>query len=271
MESPALSEQQFLDIAIPAIAGLLGLAIGSFLNVVAHRVPAGESVVHPPSACPRCGHEIRNRHNIPVLGWLILRGKCFDCQEPISGRYPLVELGTGVMFALVALRFGGDGDAWRLLPAYLTFAAIGIALALIDLDVHRLPDVIVLPSYPVLAVLLLIDGEPHALLRSAIGGAVLGAFFFAVWFLAPGGMGFGDVKLSGLVGAMTAYLTWGTFLVGAFMGFVLGAIAGVLLMAGGKAGRKTAVPFGPFMVLGAWSAILGAGYLGDYYLELIGF
>ncbi|WP_277987707.1 prepilin peptidase [Nocardioides aromaticivorans] len=244
--------------------------IGSFLNVVAHRVPAGESVVHPPSACPKCGHAIRTRHNIPVLGWLVLRGKCFDCGEPISPRYPLVEAGTGVAFALVALRLGADEEGLRLLPAYLAFAGIGIALALIDFDVKRLPDVIVLPSYPVLAALLLVGGDGDALLRALVGAAVLGSFYFIVWFVAPGGMGFGDVKLAGLVGGMTAYLTWGTFLVGAFMGFLLGAVAGVLLMVGGKAGRKTAVPFGPFMILGAWTAILGAGELGNYYLELIG-
>lgn len=238
---------------------------------MAHRVPAGASVVSPPSACPQCGHQIRNRHNVPVLGWLVLRGSCFDCGEPISARYPLVEAGTGIAFALVALRFGAEQGGLRLLPAYLTFAAVAIALALIDIDVHRLPDVIVLPSYPVLAVLLAIGGDGEALLRAVVGAAILGAFFFMVWYVAPGGMGFGDVKLSGLVGAMTAYLGWGTFLVGAFLGFVLGAVAGVLLMAGGKAGRKTAVPFGPFMVLGAWSAILGAGNLGDFYLESLGF
>ncbi|KRC56958.1 peptidase A24 [Nocardioides sp. Root79] len=260
-----------LDVLVPVFAGLLGLNIGSFLNVVVHRVPAGESIVHPPSACPKCGHAIRNRHNVPVLGWLVLRGKCFDCGEPISARYPLVEAGTGVAFALVALRFGADEDGLRLLPAYLAFAGIGIALALIDLDVKRLPDVIVLPSYPVLAALLLVDGDGEALVRAAIGGAILFAFFFIVWFAAPGGMGFGDVKLAGIVGAMTAYLTWGTLLVGAFMGFLLGAVAGVMLMVSGKAGRKTAVPFGPFMILGAWAAILGAAGLGDYYLDLIGY
>lgn len=271
MGGAELTEQQILDVFVPVFVGLVGLNIGSFLNVVAHRVPAGESVVSPPSACPRCGHEIRNRHNVPVLGWLVLRGRCFDCAEPISARYPLVEAGTGLMFALVALRFAGETEGWRLLPAYLTFAAVSVALALIDLDVHRLPDVIVLPSYPVLALLLAIGGDGDALVRAALGAVGLGAFFFVVWYVAPGGMGFGDVKLSGLVGAMTAYLTWGTLLVGAFLGFVLGAVAGVLLMAGGKAGRKTAVPFGPFMVLGAWSAILGAGYLGDFYLESLGF
>lgn len=257
-------------LTVALLAGLLGLAIGSFLNVVVHRVPAGESVVRPPSACPRCGTTIRGRHNVPVLGWLVLRGRCFDCKEPISVRYPLVEAGTGVAFVLVVLRLGTDEAGLRLLPAYLVFAAVGIALALIDLDVRRLPDAIVLPSYPVLAGLLLVGGDGDALLRALVGAAVLGAFFFVVWLLVPGGMGFGDVKLAGLVGAMTAYLTWGTFLVGAFLGFLLGAVAGVLLMAAGRAGRKSALPFGPFMILGAWAAILGAGGIGDFYLDLVG-
>ncbi len=226
--------------------------------------------MHPPSACPRCGTTIRNRHNVPVLGWLVLRGRCYDCKEPISVRYPVVEAGTGVLFALVALRLGADEQGLRLLPAYLAFAGIGVVLSLIDLDVQRLPDAIVLPSYPVLGVLLLVGGDADALLRAVLGALVLAAFFFAVWLLVPGGMGFGDVKLAGLVGAMTAYLSWGSFLVGAFLGFLLGAVAGVLLIAGGRAGRRSALPFGPFMILGALAAILGAGGLGDFYLDLIG-
>jgi leader peptidase (prepilin peptidase)/N-methyltransferase len=252
---------------IGVFAGVLGLAIGSFLNVVAHRVPLGQSVVSPPSACPDCGTEIRARHNVPVLGWLVLRGRCFDCGSPISARYPLVEAGTGVLFVLTALRFG---DEVRLLPAYLCFAAVGVVLAVIDLDTRRLPNAIVLPSYVVLAVLLLVDWDGAALLRAALGAALLFGFFFAVAMAAPGGMGFGDVKLAGVVGGMAAYLSWGALLVGAFLGFLLGAVAGVLLIAASRAGRKSAVPFGPFMILGAWASILGASHLGDYYLELIG-
>ncbi|MEQ6900033.1 prepilin peptidase [Nocardioides sp. YIM 152588] len=260
-------------VAPVVVAGLLGLAIGSFLNVVAHRVPVGASVVSPPSACPACGAPIRARHNVPVLGWLVLRGRCRDCAAPIGVRYPLVEAGTGVAFALVALRFATDPggvEGLRLLPAYLAFTAIAIALALIDLDVRRLPDAIVGPAYPVLGGLLLLAGDPGALLRALLGALALGAFYLAVWLLAPGGMGFGDVKLAPLVGALTAYLSWGTFLVGALGAFVLGALAGLLLIAGGRAGRRTAVPFGPFMLLAAWAAILGAGRLGDAYLGAVG-
>ncbi len=129
---------------------LLGLAIGSFLNVVIHRVPRGESVVSPPSACPSCNNAIRPRDNVPVAGWLLLKGRCRDCQAPISPRYPLVEAATAGLFVVMALRFGLD----PVLPAYLYLAAVGLALALIDLDCKRLPDALTLPSYPVAAGLL---------------------------------------------------------------------------------------------------------------------
>lgn len=252
--------------AVAVLAALLGLAIGSFLNVVAHRVPRGESVLSPPSACPRCGTPIRHRHNIPVLGWLLLRGRCYDCALPISARYPVVEAATGLLFALVGLRFA---DRPVLLAAYLAFAAIAVALALIDLDVHRLPNVIVLPSYPVLGVLLVLGVDRDTLLRAAAGAVLLFGFFLLVAVVAPGGIGFGDVKLAGVVGGMTAAVSWGAFLTGAFGGFLLGAIAGGLLMAGRRASRRTAVPFGPFMLLAAWASILGASGLGQLYLEQV--
>jgi leader peptidase (prepilin peptidase)/N-methyltransferase len=252
---------------VAGMCAVLGLAIGSFLNVVAHRVPRGESVVSPPSACPQCGEPIRSRHNVPVLGWLLLRGRCYDCGSGISARYPLVEAGTAVLFAFAGWRFA---DRPALLVAYLAFAAVAVALTLIDLDVRRLPNAIVLPAYPVLAVLLALDADREDLLRAGLGAAVLFAFFFLLAMAAPGSMGFGDVKLAGVVGGMTAYLSWGTALTGAFGAFVLGALAGVLLMVGKRAGRRTAVPFGPFMLVAAWGSILGASGLGDLYLARIG-
>lgn len=246
------------------LLGILGLAIGSFLNVVIHRVPAGESIVRPPSACPNCGHAIRNRHNIPVLGWLVLKGRCYDCMSRISPRYPLVEAGTSALFVAVVVKFEHEPRLW---PALLYLAAIGMALALIDLDVHRLPDVIVLPSYLVLTALLLIDWNPHALLRALEGAAALFAFYYLIAVIAKGAMGFGDVKLAGVLGGAMAYVSWGTLLTGAFLAFITGSVIGVLLMSVGKAGRKTAIPFGPFMILGAIAAVLGAGGLGDAYLR----
>jgi leader peptidase (prepilin peptidase)/N-methyltransferase len=249
------------------MSAVLGLMVGSFLNVVVHRVPRGESVVSPPSACPRCGNPIRARHNVPVLGWLLLRGRCHDCGSAISARYPLVEAGTGALFALAGWRFA---DQPLLLGAYLAFAAVAVALALIDLDVHRLPNVILVPAYPVLAVLVALDANPGSLVRACAGAALLFAFFLLVALVAPGAMGFGDVKLAGVVGGMTAYLSWGAFLTSAFGAFLLGAITGLVLIAAGRAGRRTAVPFGPFMLVAAWASILGASGLGELYLARIG-
>ena len=252
---------------VAALAGLLGLVIGSFLNVVIHRVPRGESVVSPPSACPGCNNPIRARHNVPVLGWLVLRGRCYDCGSSISGRYPLVEAGTAALFALAGWRFADEPVA---LAAYLVFAAVAVALALIDLDVHRLPNVIVAPSYGVLAVLLAFGADGGSLVRAAAGTVVLFGFFLLVALVAPGAMGLGDVKLAGVVGGMTAYLSWGAFLTAAFGAFLLGAVVGLALVVGGRAGRKTAVPFGPFMLVAAWASILGASGLGELYLAQIG-
>jgi leader peptidase (prepilin peptidase) / N-methyltransferase len=245
-----------------AFAGLLGLAIGSFLNVLVHRVPIGVSVVSPPSSCPGCDAPIRARHNVPVAGWLVLRGRCADCAEPIPVRYPLVELLTGVLFVLVTWRALQLGQP-AVVPALLTFTALGVALSGIDLATRRLPDVLVLPSYPVLAVLLAaaaaVDGNWGALLRAVLGAVALFGFFFALAMASPRSMGFGDVKLAGVLGMVLGYFSWWTLVVGAFAGFVLGAVVGIGLMLGGSAGRKTAIPFGPFMVAGALLAL----WVGD--------
>jgi leader peptidase (prepilin peptidase)/N-methyltransferase len=252
------------------LAGALGLAIGSFLNVVVWRVPRGESVAHPPSACPRCGHGIRARDNVPVLSWLVLRGRCRDCEAPISMRYPLVEAGTGVSFAVVAALVGWS---WTL-PALLYLVAIAIALALIDLDVHRLPDVIVLPAYVVGGLLLALaswnpggDSDWGALLRAVVGGVGLLVFYFAAALAYPAGMGLGDVKLAGVLGMYLAWTGWGALAVGAFSAFLLGGLFSIGLVVAGRAGRKSGIPFGPWMLAGAflglavgetaWSAYLG--------------
>ena len=254
---------------LAVLTGLLGLAIGSFLNVVIWRVPRGESVVSPPSHCPHCDAPIRNRDNIPVLSWLLLRGRCRDCSAPISARYPAVELLTAAVFVVLTLRIGVE---WSL-PAYLYLGAIGVALALIDIDVRRLPDQIVLPSYPVALVLLtgasLLTGEWWSLGRGLIGLVALFAFYFLLALIYPSGMGFGDVKLAGLVGLYLAYLGWGELVTGAFLGFLFGGVVGGLLMVARRAGRKSKIPFGPFMLLGALAAILAGGALADLYLDTV--
>jgi leader peptidase (prepilin peptidase)/N-methyltransferase len=247
----------------------MGLLIGSFLNVVVWRVPRGESVVSPPSACPGCGTPIRARDNVPILSWVRLRGRCRDCSTSISVRYPLVELGTAALFAVMAARVGAHLE----LLAFLYLAAVGLALALIDIDVQRLPDALTLPSYVVMAILLgaaaVTEGHGDQAVRTVLAGLAVFAFYFALWFVYPSGMGFGDVKLSGLLGGYLGWLSWKAVVVGVFSGFLYGGVfgIGVVLFAGG--GRKTRVPFGPFMLLGALTGILVGDRLGAAYLSLL--
>lgn len=251
------------------LAAGLGAAIGSFLNVVVWRVPRRESVVTPPSACPACGHPIRTRDNVPLVSWVLLRGRCRDCAAPISKRYPLVEALAAALFVLVVARFAG-GPTLAAVPAYWYLASIGVALTMIDLDTHRLPNVIVLPSYPVVAGLLALASWAAAdlsgLVRAAIGGAALAGFYLGLRVLRPGAMGLGDVKLAGVLGAGLAWLGWGSFAVGAFAAFLVGGLFAVALVTMHRAGRKSRVPFGPWMVLGAalgiaWGESLWTAYL----------
>lgn len=261
-----------------ASAALLGLVIGSFLNVVIHRVPAGLSLV-PRSRCPRCDAPITAWQNVPVLSWIALRGRCASCGSRISARYPLVEAGTAIAFAGVTwwwLRSGADAGlgTWSsasMLLAYLYLAAVSIALALIDLDVSRLPNTIVLPSVPVFSALAgaaaLLDGEPWPLVRGLAGGAALALFYGALRLLWRGGMGMGDVKLAALLGVAMAWLGWGALVVGGFAAFLLGGVFGVLLMVAGRAGRRSRIPFGPWMILGAWVGVLAGQRLADWYVS----
>ena len=211
--------------ALAVLAGLLGLAVGSFLNVVVWRVPRGESVVTPRSHCPNCNAGIRPRDEIPVVSWLLLKRRCRDCQASISARYPLVELLTAAVFVAIAVRFR-HSPSW--IPAYLYLAGLGVALALIDLDIRKLPNALTLPAYLVgpllLAVAVAGDGNAgwSSLLRAAGGLAGMYAFYYLLWFATSGrGMGFGDVKLAGVLGLFLAFLGWQTWAVGLFAGFFM--------------------------------------------------
>ncbi len=256
-----------MTLLLAVLCGFLGLMIGSFLNVVIWRVPRGESVIRPASHCPGCDRPIRNRDNIPVVSWLLLRGRCRDCGEPIAVRYPLVELSTAAVFAVLAWRLGLAVE----LPAFLYLGAVGVALAMIDIDVKRLPDALVLPSYLVAGILLavaaLADDRWDDLLRAAIGMVALYCFYFVLAWVYPAGMGFGDVKLAGVLGLCLGWLGWGELVVGAFLGFLFGGVLGLLLMAFGRAGRKSKLPFGPYMLAGAFASILWGGALADLYLD----
>lgn len=260
-----------MPVLIAAI-GALGLAVGSFLNVVVYRVPAGLSLVRPGSHCPDCQQPVRHRHNVPVLGWLALRGRSYDCSSRISVRYPLVEAATGVLFVLTVAQLA-HLDQLVSAPAYLYLAAAGTALTLIDARTHRLPDWIVLPSYPVLFGLLAltsaISGDGAALSRGLTGAALSISVYLLMWLVYPGGMGFGDVKLAGLVGMALAYLSWPALAVGTFAAFLLGGVVGTVLLVTTERTRRSRLAFGPFMVAGVWVALLLARPIASSYLALI--
>lgn len=268
-------------VLLVAFAGLFGLVIGSFLNVVVYRVPAGVPLTRE-SRCPSCEAPVRPWQNVPVVSWVLLGAKCAGCRAPISARYPLVELATGAAFAVVAwvaldpARSTASSQGWAsavVVAAYLYLAAISIALTLIDLDVRRLPNAIVLPAYGVLGVLFTVAcllGAPwEGLLRAVVGAATLFAFYLLLRTVRPGGMGGGDVKLAGVVGAALGWIGWGALVVGAFAAFVLGGVVAVALMLTGKAGRRSAIPFGPWIIAGAWVGIFAGEHIAGWYVGML--
>jgi leader peptidase (prepilin peptidase)/N-methyltransferase len=258
-----------------AAAGVLGLLIGSFLNVVVWRLPRGESLSQPPSHCPTCQHPIRPYDNVPLVSWSVLRGKCRDCGSAISARYPAVELLTGALFALMAWRIGWHPS----LIGYLFFTATGVALALIDYDVKRLPDALTFPTYVVVIVALAADsassGHWHPFLRAVEGMAALFVFYLATRVLGGAllgktAMGLGDVKLSGILGLLLAWLSWGALCVGAFAGFLVGGLGGIALIASGRSKMASRIPYGPYMLVGALVGIVWGTSLAHWYVGLSG-
>jgi leader peptidase (prepilin peptidase) / N-methyltransferase len=246
---------------MPALlaTGLFGALIGSFLNVVAYRVPVGESLVSPGSHCPGCGAAVRPYDNVPVLSWLLLRGRCRDCGTRISPRYPLVELLTAAAFAAVVAVNGLDEDLVLELP----FVAALIALAAIDFDHRLLPNKIVYPlaAYGVVATLLVDRAD---LAENLIAGAGAFTFLFLAVLAYPRGMGMGDVKLAG---AMGIYL--GLSVIPALLtAFLAGSIIGLVMIAReGASARKKAVPFGVFLALGGIVAVLAGPELIELYRD----
>ena len=240
-----------------AAAALLGAVIGSFLNVVIHRVPLGESLVSPGSHCPSCGAAVRARDNVPVLSWLLLRGRCRDCGAPISPRYPIVEAITAAAFAGLVLARGFDDDLWLELP----FVACLIALAGIDLDHQLLPNKIVYPMavYGVVASALVDSGD---LVEHLAAGAGAFVFLLLAVLAYPAGMGMGDVKLGG---AMGVYLGV-SIIPGMLVAFLTGTVFGLAIIAReGAQARKKAVPFGIFLAIGGLVGVLAGPELIDAY------
>jgi leader peptidase (prepilin peptidase) / N-methyltransferase len=254
-----------MDGVVVVISAVLGLAIGSFLNVVIWRVPRKESVVRPASRCPQCDNPIRPLDNIPVVSWLLLRGKCRKCANPISVRYPMVEAACGLLFAAVAVRFGWSSE----LPAFLVLTASLLAISLIDLEHFIVPDRITAPLTVAALVLLggaaVADHDGWRYGRSLLGGVAFFAFLLVLNLLYPKGMGMGDVKLAFSLGLYLGWLGWGQVFLGGFLAFLLGAVVGVGLIATKIKSRKDVVPFGPFLALGTMLTILWAEPILRWY------
>jgi leader peptidase (prepilin peptidase)/N-methyltransferase len=246
---------------------LLGLLVGSFLNVVIARVPQGRSILSPGSACPACEHPVRAYDNVPVLSWFVLRGRCRDCAAAIAWRYPAVEATTGVLFLAAGVRFG-----WTpYLGVAMVLLAAGTALFLIDLDHQRLPFAITGVTAAAAAAVLGADAVLNGaspVVTATLSTAAWLAVYGGIWLATAGrGMGLGDVALAPVLGLALGWLGWGATLVGLLSGFVIGALVGVALLGSGRAGRRTRVPHGPFLLTGAalglfvgqpvWSAYLG--------------
>jgi leader peptidase (prepilin peptidase)/N-methyltransferase len=246
---------------IVVVSGLLGLIAGSFLNVVIHRVPLRQSVVWPASRCPACGAPIEPRDNVPLLSYVLLRGRCRNCKARISARYPLVEALTGALFAGAAYEFGLGLD---LLSALALILAL-IALAGTDLEHRLLPNAIVGPAALVGFALSVLD-SPERLWLYLVSALAVAGGLFALAFAYPGGMGMGDVKMGGMLGSFLGPYA----ALAVFLGALCGAITGGLLMAAGKMQRRHALPFGVFMALGGIVTLFAGPELWGLYQDLTG-
>ena len=246
-------------VALTAVAAPFGAVIGSFLNVVIHRLPLGESLARPGSRCPACERPIKPYDNVPVLSWVLLRGRCRTCGARISPRYPLVELITALAFAGVVLARGFDAELWALLP----FVAMLVAVAGIDLDHRIVPNKIVLPA-AVWGLATAVAFRSDMLGELLIAGAAAFTFLLLAALAYPAGMGMGDVKLAGVMG-----LYLGSAIAPAlFIAFLTGAVVGIAVMAREGAGaRKKGVPFAPFLALGGLAGALAGPELVDLYVD----
>jgi leader peptidase (prepilin peptidase)/N-methyltransferase len=247
---------------LPAAA--FGLLIGSFLNVVAYRLPRGESLAHPGSHCPWCDAPVSPRDNIPVLSWLLLRGRCRGCSEPIARRYPIVEALTAVLFVAVAVVRADDA---ALLVLGLVLVAFLVPIAIIDLDHRIIPNRLTAPA-ALLAVALGTALDPGGEVERLVAGAVAGGVLLLPSLLHPSGMGMGDAKLVGVLGLYLGRGVGPAFLVAFAVGTAVGVA--IMLRKGMTAGRKTAVPFGPFLAFGGLVGLLAGDELVQLYLDTFG-
>lgn len=245
-----------------AVAALGGLIIGSFLNVVAYRLPRRESLVHPGSHCPECGTPIKPYDNLPVIGWLLLRGRCRACGNQISARYPIVEALTGVLAVAVVLT---KHSAYEIVLG-LVLVGILVPVALIDLEHRVIPNKIMLPA-AVAAIAIGLALNPAKVPEQLIAGAAAGGFLLIFALAYPRGMGMGDVKLAAVMGLYLGRSVAVAVLVGVLVGTVVGAL--IMARDGVSKGRKTAVPFGPFLAIGGVVALLAGPSIVHWYLHSV--
>jgi leader peptidase (prepilin peptidase)/N-methyltransferase len=265
-----------VDAIVPVLAGLFGSLVGSFLNVVIWRLPRRESIVFPASSCPGCGTPLAALDLIPVVSWLALRGRCRSCGQAISARYPLVEALTAGLFVAITIAAPPLDQGWAQWAAAAGFGAALIALFFIDLDHKLLPDAITLGGLPLLLVLAAVSGGEGltvgfvpALLGAGVGAGLLALIAgYGAWVMSWFGrqdedvMGFGDVKLSALMGAA---LGWERLLVALFLGFLIGAVVGTVQR---RLGGDREIPFGPFLAAGALTALFAGETIIAWYLGL---
>jgi leader peptidase (prepilin peptidase) / N-methyltransferase len=248
-----------------AVAFPLGLVFGSFLTVVTHRVPKGESVVAPRSRCPVCGTRLRNADNIPLVSWLLLRGRCRSCGARISPMYPLTELATAGLFVAAALTFDRVWVALMMAP----FLGLMVALAVIDIRHRIIPNRVVYPSLLAFAAYILIVGLAGGgldVIRAATGLLAYGGVLLLVTIVSPKGMGMGDVKLAAFIGLVLGSLGLRYVTVAAGAGILLGGVGAIVALIAG-ASRKNAIPFGPFLAAGAVAGAFLAPQISSFYLR----
>jgi len=241
-----------------AVTAAFGLLIGSFLNVVAWRLPRRESLVSPRSACPDCGTAVRAYDNVPVLSWLLLRARCRDCGAHISARYPVVELVTALLFAAVVAVKGVDGDA----ALGLALVTLLVPVALIDYEHRIIPNRLLLPGALIGLVILAVT-DRGALPEHLVAAVAAGGFLLVAALAYPSGMGMGDVKLAAVLGLFLGRAVAPALLIALLAGVVVGIV--VMARKGTREGRKTAVPFGPFLALGGLAGLFAGSAIVDWY------
>jgi leader peptidase (prepilin peptidase)/N-methyltransferase len=246
---------------LPAVFFLFGTCIGSFLNVCIFRLPNEKSIIFPASHCLQCGTELKPVDNIPIISFLLLGGKCRSCHTRISWQYPLVELLTGILFALTALRFGWQWDT----AVALILISASIVVSVIDLRIQIIPNVISLPGIVIGLLINLLPSSPLGFLNAVYGMLLGGGLFYLVALVSRGGMGGGDVKLIAMFGA---FLGWKKCLLTIFLGVLLGALVGVVLMLLKRKGRKDPIPFGPFLCIGALISVFYGREIIFWYLHM---